>query len=144
VVVVRALAALRPGNDHLMGLTRDNVRGLLIVVGIAIVATVFFDVSARIANAIFGVLGIVFICVLWYFGYSWYRSHRTAISLMPDRQRTVMYAGMGATTIGAAAWSLSMLGLVRWGPLGPVLLIVFLAGIFGMFWAWQEAKRYYL
>ena len=125
-------------------MTRETLRGLLIVVGVALVATVFFSFSARLANALFGAIGLIFIVLLWYFGYGWYRNNRTAISLMPDRQRNVLYAGMGAVTIALAAYSLSRFGLVDLGGFSVPLLLLFLAGAFGMFWAWQESKRYYL
>jgi hypothetical protein len=123
---------------------RETVRGLLILLGVAMIMTAFFSVSAAIANALFGIIGIIFICLLWYFGYTWYHNNRTAISLMPDRQRTVMYAGMGAVTVAAAAYSLSRFGFVNLGGFAVPLLLLFLAGAFGMFWSWQESKRYYL
>ena len=83
-------------------MTRDTIRGFLIIIGLAIVATVFFNVSQQIFGIVLGTLSLLFIVILWYFGYSWYRSNRMAISLMPDRQRNVLYAGMGAVTVAFA------------------------------------------
>jgi TRAP-type C4-dicarboxylate transport system permease small subunit len=123
---------------------RETLRGLLIVLGIAIIATVFSETSARIASALFGAVGLIFICLMWYFGYRWYRENRMAISLMPDRQRSILYAGMGAVTVSAALYSLSQFGLVALGAFGVPVLIAFFAGLFGMFYAWQESKRYTL
>ncbi|MGZ4481078.1 MAG: hypothetical protein ACXVY5_02640 [Gaiellales bacterium] len=126
-------------------MSRETLRGLLIVAGIALIATAFWGTYSRISGAVFGALGLVFICLLWYFGYNWYRENRMAISLMPDRQRNIMYAGMGAATVAAAVYSLAKFGLVSVGGLTVTLLvIIFLAGLFGMFYAWQESKRYYL
>jgi hypothetical protein len=125
-------------------MTRETIRGLLIVLGIAIIATVFSETSAAIASALFGAVGLIFICLMWYFGYRWYRENRMAISLMPDRQRTILYAGMGAVTVSAALYSLSQFGLVALGPFAVPVLIAFFAGLFGMFYAWQESKRYTL
>jgi hypothetical protein len=125
-------------------MTRDNVRGLLIVVGLAIVATVFFSVSQRILDIVLGTLSLLFVLLLWYFGWNWYRSNRGAISLMPDRQRNVLYLGMGAVTVAFAAYSLQQFGFVDLGGFFPLLVIGGLAGAFAMFWAVQESKRYYL
>lgn len=125
-------------------MTRDSIRGFLIIIGLAVLATVFFEQSTAIAGIVLGTIGLLFICVAWYFGFDWYRNNRTAISLMPDRQRSVMYVGMGAMTVSAGAWSVSQFGLVTLGTLGLPLLLVFLAGAFAVFWAWQESKRYYL
>lgn len=125
-------------------MSRDTIRGLLIVLGLAIVATVFSTTSRAVADAVFGAIGLIFICLMWYFGYRWYQENRMAISLMPDRQRNVLYAGMGAVTVSAALYSLSQFGLVSLGAFSLLVLVAFFAGLFGMFWAWQESKRYTL
>jgi hypothetical protein len=123
---------------------REQVRNWLFIVGLALLMTVFFNASAAIVDAVFGILGLIFICLLWYFGYTWYRNNRTAISLMPDRQRNAMYAGMGCVTVAAGAYSLGRFGLIDLGAFAVPLLLLFLGGVFAMFWAWQESKRYYL
>jgi len=125
-------------------MTRDSIRGFLIIIGIALIATVFFDQSTAIAGIVLGTVGLLFICVAWFFAYNWYRNNRMAISLMPDRQRTIMYGGMGAMTVAAGAYSISRFGFISLGKLGLPLLLVFLGGAFAVFWAWQESKRYYL
>ncbi|HEY7257980.1 MAG TPA: hypothetical protein VH459_02875 [Gaiellales bacterium] len=125
-------------------MTRDSIRGFLIIIGVAIVATVFFNVSQRIFDIVLGTLSLLFIVLMWYFGYSWYRSNRMAISLMPDRQRNVLYLGMGAVTIAFGCYSVDAFGFVDLGSLFPLLVIAGLAGAFAMFWAVQESKRYYL
>jgi hypothetical protein len=125
-------------------MTRDSIRGFLIVVGVAIVATVFFNTSQRIFDIVLGSLSLLFIVIMWYFGYSWYRSNRMAISLMPDRQRNVLYLGMGAVTVAFACYSVTAFGLIDLGSLFPLLVVGGLAGAFAMFWAVQESKRYYL
>ena len=125
-------------------MTRDTIRGFLIIIGVAIVATVFFNVSQRIFDIVLGTLSLLFIVILWYFGYSWYRSNRMAISLMPDRQRNVLYAGMGALTVAFGCYSIDAFGLVDLGSFFPLLVVGGLAGAFAMFWAVQESKRYYL
>jgi hypothetical protein len=125
-------------------MTRDSIRGFLIIVGVAIVATVFFNVSQRIFDIVLGTLSLLFIVIMWYFGYSWYRSNRMAISLMPDRQRNVLYLGMGAVTVAFGCYSVSAFGLVDLGSFFPLLVVAGLAGAFAMFWAVQESKRYYL
>jgi drug/metabolite transporter (DMT)-like permease len=125
-------------------MTRDQARGALIIIGLAVLATVFFNQSQQIAGIVFGALGLLFIVLMWYFGYTWYRNNLTAISLMPDRQRNALYAGIGALTIAAAMWSLDQFGIVR---LGGFLVPIVLLGLIGAgvaFWAWQESKRYYL
>ena len=71
-------------------MTRDRIRGWLIIVGLALLATVFFNQSQQIAHIVFGAIGLLFIALLWFFGYSWYRNNLTAISLMPDRQRNLL------------------------------------------------------
>jgi drug/metabolite transporter (DMT)-like permease len=124
--------------------TRDRVRGWLIIVGLALIATVFFNVSQQIAGIVFGALGLLFIVLMWYFGYSWYRDNLTAISLMPDRQRNALYAGAGALTAAAAMWSLSKFGLIHLGAFTPLLALIAIVGGLVAFWAWQESKRYYL
>jgi len=48
---------------------RDNLRGFAIVIAIAAVATVFFEVSSAIFSAILGAISLIFICLLWYLGY---------------------------------------------------------------------------
>jgi uncharacterized membrane-anchored protein len=125
-------------------MTRDSIRGFLIIIGVAIVATVFFNVSQRIFDIVLGTLSLLFIVILWYFGYSWYRSNRMAISLMPDRQRNVLYLGMGAVTVAFGCYSVDAFGLVDLGNFFPLLVVAGLAGAFAMFWAVQESKRYYL
>jgi hypothetical protein len=125
-------------------MTRDSIRGFLIIVGVAIVATVFFNTSQRIFDIVLGSLSLLFIVIMWYFGYSWYRSNRMAISLMPDRQRNVLYLGMGAVTVAFACYSVTAFGLIDLGSLFPLLVVGGLAGAFAMFWAVQESKRYYL
>jgi drug/metabolite transporter (DMT)-like permease len=125
-------------------MTRDQARGALIIIGLAVLATVFFNQSQQIAGIVFGALGLLFIVLMWYFGYTWYRNNLTAISLMPDRQRNALYAGIGALTIAAAMWSLDQFGLIS---LGGFLVPIVLLGLLGAgvaFWAWQESKRYYL
>ena len=125
-------------------MSRDTIRGLLIVLGLAIVATVFSTTSRAVADAVFGAIGLIFICLMWYFGYRWYRENRMAISLMPDRQRNVLYAGMGALTVAFGCYSIDAFGLVDLGSFFPIMVIGGLAGAFAMFWAVQESKRYYL
>ncbi|HYX86849.1 MAG TPA: hypothetical protein VE777_17910 [Gaiellales bacterium] len=125
-------------------MTRDSIRGFMIIIGIAIIATVFFNVSQQILGILLGTISLLFIVIMWFFGYSWYRSNRMAISLMPDRQRNVLYLGMGAVTVAFAAYSLEQFGFVDLGALFPLLVIIGLAGGFAMFWAVQESKRYYL
>jgi hypothetical protein len=123
---------------------RDTVRGFGIIIAIAAVATVFFSVSTAIANAILGAFSLIFICLLWYFGYGWYHRNRMAISLMPDKQRNILYAGMGAVTVSAALYSLAQFNLIDLGAFGVPVLAVFLGGLFAMYYAWNESKRYYL
>jgi TRAP-type C4-dicarboxylate transport system permease small subunit len=125
-------------------MTRDTVRALLIVVGLALIATVFSETSARIAAAISGAIAVIFILLMWYFGYRWYQENRMAISLMPDRERSILYLGMGAVTVTLALFSLSQFGLVELGAFWLPVLVIFLAGAFAIFYAWQESKRYTL
>ena len=125
-------------------MSRDTIRALLIVLGIALIATVFSETSAQIAAAISGAIGVIFIVLLWYFGYRWYHENRMAISLMPDRERSILYLGMGAITVPAALYSLSKFGLVSLGVFSIPLLVIFLGGAFAVFYSWQESKRYTL
>ena len=125
-------------------MTRDQIRGWLIIIGLALIATVFFSVSQQIAAIVFGALGLLFIVLMWYFGYSWYRDNLTAISLMPDRQRNALYGGAGALTVAAAMWSLDKFGLIHLGGFTPLLALIAIVGGLVAFWAWQESKRYYL
>src|SRR6476646_2921066 len=104
-------------------MTRDTLRGFLIIIGS---------------------LSLLFIVILWYFGYSWYRSNRMAISLMPDRQRNVLYLGMGAVTVAAALYSLAQFQLIDLGAFSVPVLAAFFGGLFAMYYAWNESKRYYL
>src|SRR3569623_1114293 len=97
---------------------RATIRGFAIIICIAAVATVFFNVSAAIAGAILGAISLIFICLLLFFGYSWYHRNRMAISLMPDKQRNILYAGMGAVTVAAALYSLEQFNLLDLGPFG--------------------------
>jgi hypothetical protein len=123
---------------------RDSLRGFGIIIAIAAVATVFFTVSSAIAGAIIGAISLIFICLLWYFGYGWYHRNRMAISLMPDKQRNILYAGMGAVTVSAALFSLAQFNLIELGGFTVPLLALFLGGGFAMYYAWNESKRYYL
>jgi hypothetical protein len=125
-------------------MSRDTIRALLIVLGIALIATVFSETSAAIAAAISGAIGVIFIVLLWYFGYRWYHENRMAISLMPDRERSILYLGMGAITVPSALYSLSKFGLVSLGVFSIPLLVIFLGGAFAVFYSWQESKRYTL
>jgi len=122
----------------------DTVRGFGIIVAIAAVATLVGTVSSSIFGEILGAISLIFICLLWYFGYGWYHRNRMAISLMPDRQRSILYLGLGAVTVSAALYSLSKFGLIDLGALSVPVLAVFLAGAFAMYYAWNESKRYYL
>lgn len=125
-------------------MSRDQIRGVLIIVGLAVLGTVFFNQSQQIAGIVFGALGLLFIVLMWYFGYNWYRNNLTAISLMPDRQRNLLYAGIGVLTIAAAMWSLDQFGLINLGSfLVPVVFLAFVGASIA-FYAWQESKRYYL
>ena len=123
---------------------RDNLRGFAIVIAIAAVATVFFEVSSAIFSAILGAISLIFICLLWYFGYAWYHRNRMAISLMPDKQRAILYGGLGAVTVSAALYSLSQFNLISLGPFEVPLVAAFFGGLFAMYYAWNESKRYYL
>ena len=125
-------------------MNNDTLRGFGIIIAIAAVATVFFTVSSAIAHAIIGAIGLIFICLLWYFGYGWYHRNRMAISLMPDKQRNILYAGLGAVTVTAALWSLEQFNLLDLGALAVPVVAIFLAGLFAMYYAWNESKRYYL
>ncbi|HEY3764059.1 MAG TPA: hypothetical protein VGL44_02780 [Gaiellales bacterium] len=125
-------------------MSRESLRGFLIVIGLAIIATVFSSVSTRIFGILLGTIALIFIVLMWYFGYAWYRSNRMTISLMPDRQRQALYAGMGAVTVAAGAYSLSRFGFVALGGFTLPLVILALAGGFAMLWAWEESKRYHL
>ena len=122
----------------------DTLRGFGIIVAIAIVATVFSNVSSGIFNAILGAFGLIFICLLWYFGYGWYHRNRMAISLMPDKQRNILYAGLGAVTVSAALYSLAQFNLLSLNGFQVPLAAVFFAGLFAIYYAWNESKRYYL
>jgi hypothetical protein len=125
-------------------MSRDTMRGLAIVVFIAAVATVFSSVSSGIFSAILGAFGLIFICLLWYFGYGWYHRNRMAISLMPDKQRNILYAGMAAVTVSAAIYSLAQFNLLELNGFQLPLAAVFFGGLFAMYYAWNESKRYYL
>jgi len=63
---------------------------------------------------------------------------------MPDKQRNILYAGMGAVTVAAALYSLAQFNLIDLGAFGVPVLAVFLGGLFAMYYAWNESKRYYL
>src|SRR4029078_682499 len=89
-------------HDRAALMTKESVRGFLIVIGIALIAPVFFSVSTRIFDILLGTIGLIFIVLMWYFGYAWYRSNRMTISLMPDRPRQASYLGMGVSHITAA------------------------------------------
>jgi len=123
---------------------RDTVRGFGIVIAIAVVATVFFSVSSTILHAILGAFSLIFICLLWYFGYGWYHRNRMAISLLPDRQRTILYGGLGAVTVSGALYSLAQFNLISLGGFQVLLGVVFFGGLFAIYYAWNESKRYYL
>ena len=51
---------------------------------------------------------------------------------------------MGAVTVTLALFSLSQFGLVELGAFWLPVLVIFLAGAFAIFYAWQESKRYTL
>ena len=124
-------------------MTRDQIRGWLIIIGLALIATVFFNVSQQIAGIVFGALGLLFIVLMWYFGYSWYRDNLTAISLMPDRQRNAFTAAQGADGRRRDV----VAGQVRVDPPGrvhPAACTGRDRRRSGGVWAWQESKRYYL
>jgi drug/metabolite transporter (DMT)-like permease len=125
-------------------MSRDQIRGILIIVGLAVLGTVFFNQSQQIAGIVFGALGLLFIVLMWYFGYNWYRNNLTAISLMPDRQRNLLYGGIGVLTIAAAMWSLDQFGLISLGGFNVLVVFLGLVGAAVAFYAWQESKRYYL
>jgi hypothetical protein len=116
-------------------MNKEALRGFGIIVAIAVVATVFSSVSSGIFNAILGAFGLIFICLLWYFGYGWYHRNRMAISLMPDKQRNILYAGLGAVT---------QFNLLSLNGFQVPLAAVFFAGLFAMYYAWNESKNYYL
>ena len=46
-------------------MSRDTVRALLIVVGLALIATVFSETSARIAAGMSGAIAVIFKCRMW-------------------------------------------------------------------------------
>jgi predicted membrane protein len=123
---------------------RDNLRGFAIVIAIAAVATVFFEVSSTIFSAILGAISLIFICLLWYFGYGWYHRNRMAISLMPDQQRAILYGGLGAVTVSGALYSLAQFNLINLGGFEVILVVAFFGGLFAIYYAWTESKRYYL
>ncbi len=123
---------------------RDTLRGFAIIIAVALVATVTWSVSSQVLAAIQGAIGLIFICLMWYFGYGWYHRNRMAISLMPDQQRLILYGGLAAVTISAALYSLSRFNLITLGAFGIPVLAVFLGGLFAMYYAWNESKRYYL
>jgi hypothetical protein len=125
-------------------MTRDTIRALAIVLLIAAIATAGSETSTVIASAIFGAISMLFVVLLWFFGYRWYQQNRMAISLMPDRERAILYLGMGTVTVTAALFSLEQFGLLGLGPFAFPLLVLFLAGAFAIFYAWQESKRYTL
>jgi hypothetical protein len=126
-------------------MSSDRIRGWLIILGLAVIATVFFRQSQQIAGIVFGAIALLFIVLVWYFGYSWYRNNLTAISLMPDKLRALLYLGIGMVTVTAAMWSLHKFGVV---PLhGGLFLLDVFAGLVGAalaVYAWSESKRYYL
>ena len=100
--------------------------------------------TVAITNTSNVAIAVIFICLMWYFGYRWYQENRMAISLMPDRERSILYLGMGAVTVTLALFSLAQFGLVELGAFWLPVLVVFLAGAFAIFYAWQESKRYTL
>jgi hypothetical protein len=125
-------------------MTRDQIRGWLIIIGLSVLATVFFNQSQQIAGIVFGAIGLLFIVLMWYFAYGWYKNNLTAISLMPDKQRNALYLGIGALTIAAAMWSFDQFGLLHLGALLVPIVLLGLVGAGVAFYAWQESKRYYL
>ena len=114
-------------------MSRDTLRGFGIIIAVAAVATVFFTVSSTIFHAILGAISLIFICLLWYFGYGWYHRNRMAISLMPDKQRNILYAGLGAVTVSAALYSLAQFNLVDLGAFSVPVLAAFFGGLFAMY-----------
>ncbi len=123
---------------------RDTIRGFAIIIAVAAVATIFWSVSSGILAAIQGAFALIFICLLWYFGYAWYQRNRMAISLMPDKQRAILYGGLGAVTVAAALYSLAQFNLISLGSFEVPLIAMFFGGLFAMYYAWNESKRYYL
>ena len=59
-------------------MTRDRIRGWLIILGLALIATCSSTCHSRSPAIVFGALGLLFIVLMWYFGYSWYRDNLTA------------------------------------------------------------------
>ena len=51
---------------------------------------------------------------------------------------------MGAVTVSAALYSLAQFKLIHLGAFSVPVLAMFLAGLFAMYYAWNESKRYYL
>ena len=72
-------------------MTRDTIRALAIVVLIAAIATAGSQTSTVIASAIFGAISMLFVVLLWFFGYRWYQQNRMAISLMPELEMLSVY-----------------------------------------------------
>ena len=65
-------------------------------------------------------------------------------ALMPDRQRNILYLGLGAVTVSAALYSLAQFQLIDLGAFSVPVLAAFFGGLFAMYYAWNESKRYYL
>ena len=60
------------------------------------------------------------------------------------RQRNILYLGLGAVTVSAALYSLAQFQLIDLGAFSVPVLAAFFGGLFAMYYAWNESKRYYL
>jgi hypothetical protein len=117
----------------------DTTRNVLIVVGAALLLTLFTGVLGPIAGLLLAVLQILLLVALAYLAYTFWRGNRYRIAMMPQTQQALLY--------GAAALLVLVIVSSRFwvaSAFSALLFFALLAGCaFVLYRVWQDATRYY-
>ena len=116
-----------------------TVRNILTIVAAAAVITALGSGGFGAANLVLGILSLLILVGLLYFGYTLYRENRTQIQWLPRKHRVALYAA-------AAVAVLTLLTSYFWATTFATSLLMFaLLGVcaYVIYRVWQEARRYY-
>jgi hypothetical protein len=108
------------------------------IIAVLAVAVALLPGGGTAADALLSALSIAFMAAMGFLGYRMYRENQMTLWTMGDRDRAILYGGIGMIALMAAGAD-KMLG----SGAGTALWLVLIgASGFAIFRTWVEARRY--
>ena len=109
------------------------------IIALIALAVVALPGGGGAADVVVTLISIAFFAAIAIFGYRMYREHHFTLDSLAPRERFVLYASVGLAFLTFTA-SRRMFDAGGAGALGWILLLS--AASFGVFWVWQQSRRY--